>query len=224
MAPWAGETLQDARAYLDSLDIELYILIREEYSSQYPAGTITRTNPAEGGDLRKGQTVIIWVSLGPQIVKAPMPNLLSGTGMLMDTAAKILNNNGFKNLQWVPVDNLAPYGTVLSQSVTANTEIDVNTLIVLEYSTGKAPEPTNPSEPGIPEQKEIEYSFVLPSVAESYTLRIEMDGQVILAETTIQPGQTEWTMVLTGSGIQVYTLYVNSEIYETVTVDFESYE
>jgi beta-lactam-binding protein with PASTA domain len=153
-----------------------------------------------------------------------MPNLLSGTGMLMDTAEKILNNNGFKNLQWVPVDNLAPYGTVLSQSVTANTEIDVNTLIVLEYSTGKAPEPTNPSEPGIPEQKEIEYSFVLPSVAESYTLRIETDGQVILAETTIQPGQTEWTMVLTGSGIQVYTLYVNSEIYETVTVDFESYE
>jgi hypothetical protein len=64
----------------------------------------------------------------------------------------------------------------------------------------------------------------LPSVAESYTLRIETDGQVILAETTIQPGQTEWTMVLTGSGIQVYTLYVNSEIYETVTVDFESYE
>ena len=224
MAPWAGETLQDARAYLDSLDIELYILIREEYSSQYPAGTITRTNPAEGGDLRKGQTVIIWVSLGPQIVKAPMPNLLSGTGMLMDTAEKILNNNGFKNLQWVPVDNLAPYGTVLSQSVTANTEIDVNTLIVLEYSTGKAPEPTNPSEPGMPEQKEIEYSFVLPSVAESYTLHIEMDGQVILAETTIEPGQTEWTMVLTGSGIQAYTLYVNGEIYETVTVDFDSYE
>ena len=224
MAPWAGETLQDARAYLDSLDIELYILIREEYSSQYPAGTITRTNPAEGGDLRKGQTVIIWVSLGPQIVKAPMPNLLSGTGMLMDTAEKILNNNGFKNLQWVPVDNLAPYGTVLSQSVTANTEIDVNTLIVLEYSTGKAPEPTNPSEPGMPEQKEIEYSFDLPSVAESYTLHIEMDGQVILAETTIEPGQTEWTMVLTGSGIQAYTLYVNGEIYETVTVDFDSYE
>ena len=225
MAPWVGEELQDAREFLDNLKIGLYILVREEHSTEYSAGTITRTKPAEGEDLSKGQTVILWVSLGPKVVKATMPNLISGTGMTMERAELILNNNGFYNIEWVPVDSLAAEGTVLSQSVAANVEVDVNTLIVLEYSTGIAPtEPTDPSDPSGPEVTSVEQTFILPSAAESYTLRIEMEGDVVLADTVIQPGQTELTLTLTGSGTVNCTLYINGEIYETVAVSFEADE
>ena len=123
------------------------------------------------------------------------------------------------------MDSLAAEGTVLSQSVAANVEVDVNTLIVLEYSTGKDPNPpTDPSDPSVPGETSIEQTFILPSAAESYPLRIEMEGEVVLADTVIEPGHTELTLTLTGSGTMNCTLYINGEIYETIAVNFEADE
>ena len=232
MVDLVGMESQKARSYLEDLDISLYILQREENSAEPKAGRLTRTKPAEGEPLKKGQTVILWVSIGPEVITAKMPNLLSGDGMSMDMAERILNGSGFYNLQWVPIDNAAPQGRVLSQSVAANVEIDVTTLIVLEYSTGIAPtEPTQPSqqpsgsEPVQPSGPVVmTRSFVLPVREESYTLRIDCGADVILEDTQIQPGQTELAVELTGSGTLYYTLYINGEIYETVAVNFEADE
>ena len=230
MVDLVGMDADKAREYLEGLDIDLYILPREENSAEYKAGQITRTKPADGEPMKKGQTVILWVSTGPKVVTAKMPNLLSGDGMLMDMAERILNGSGFYNLQWVPIDSNAPRGRVLSQSVAANVEIDVTTLIVLEYSTGVAPtEPTEPSDdpttvPTDPQQTTLTHSFILPEREESYTLRIESGAEVILPDTLIQPGQTELPVKLTGSGTLYYTLYINGEIYETVAVNFEADE
>ena len=238
MVDLVGMDAAQAREYLDGLDIGLYILPREEHSSDYAAGLVTRTTPAEGEPLKKGQTVVLWVSLGPKIVKATMPNLLAGNGMRMDTAEKILNNNGFYNLQWVPIDNVAPRGTVLSQSIAANLEVDVTTLIVLEYSTGNDPnqptEPTDPSggatipsestQPSDPMQTTLTKTFQLPVMEEVYTLRVEMGGVIVQPDIQIQPGQTELVLPLTGSGTQYCTVYINGEIYETVAVNFEADE
>ncbi len=222
---------EKAREYLEDLNIGLYILPREESSDIYQSGKITRTKPADGEPLHKGQTVVLWVSTGPKVVKAKMPNLLSGSGMMMDTAEKILNSNGFYNLQWVPVDNAAARGKVLSQSVAANVEVDVTTLIVLEYSTGNAPggetDPTDPSQDATeptPAQKTVTKTFTLPSREESYTLHVEMNGTVVYPETQILPGQTELSVTLTGSGIQSCSIYINGEFYETVDVNFEADE
>ena len=238
MVDLVGMDAAKAREYLDGLNIGLYVLPREEYSSEYAAGKVTRTTPADGEPLKKGQTVVLWVSLGTKVVKAPMPNLLSGNGMLMDTAEKILNKNGFYNLQWVPIDNAAPRGTVLSQSIAANLEVDVTTLIVLEYSTGNDPnqatDPTDPSggttappedtRPSEPVQTTLTKIFQLPTMEESYTLRIEMSGMIVQPDTQIQLGQTEFAVTLTGSGTQYCTVFINGEIYETVAVNFEADE
>ncbi len=231
MVDLVGMDAEKARAYLENLNIGLYILPREESSDIYQSGEITRTTPADGQPLHKGQTVVLWVSIGPKVVKAKMPNLLSGSGMMMDTAEKILNSNGFYNLQWVPVDNAAARGKVLSQSVPANVEVDVTTLIVLEYSTGNAPGgETNPTDPTqnttepMPADKTVTKIFALPQREESYTLHIEMNGAVVYPQTQIQPGQTELSVTLTGSGVQTCTIYINGEFYETVDVNFEADE
>ncbi len=229
MAPLAGMNAAEARKYLEDLDINLYILPREEHSDSYPAGQVTRTRPADGEPLKKGETVILWISIGPKVETARMPNLLAGDGYMMDTAESILNKNKFYNLQWIPVDSTAPKGRVLSQSVPAGEEIDVTTLIVLEYSTGVAPtEPTDPSggasDPSLPPLVTRTHIFALPERAEAYTLRIEHAGENVLPDTVIQPQQRELALELTGSGTMYYTLYINGELYETVTVNFEADE
>ena len=225
MVDLVGMDATTARQYLERLQISLYILPREEHSDSFAPGQITRTRPADGEPLKKGETVILWISLGPKVETARMPNLLSGSGYMMDTAEIILNNNKFYNLEWVPVDSTAPKGRVLSQSVPAGEEIDVTTRIVLEYSTGVAPtEPTDPSDPSLPALIGKSYVFILPEMPEAYTLRIEHAGEQILPDTLIQPEQRELTLELQGSGTMYYTLYVDGEIYETVTVDFEADE
>ena len=225
MVDLVGMDATKARKYLEDLQISLYILPREEYSDTFAVGQVTRTRPADGEPLKKGDTVILWISLGPKVETARMPNLLSGAGYMMDTAETILNNNKFYNLEWIPVDSTAPKGRVLSQSVPAGEEIDVTTRIVLEYSTGVAPtEPTDPSGPSFPMLMSKSYVFILPEMAEAYTLRIEHAGEQIFPDTLIQPQQRELTLELLGNGTMYYTLYVNGELYETVTVNFEADE
>ena len=225
MVDLVGMDATTARKYLEDLDISLYILPREEHSDSIAAGRITRTRPADGEPLRKGETVILWISLGPKTETARMPNLLAGAGYMMDTAETILHNNKFYNLEWIPVDSTEPKGRVLSQSVPAGEEIDVTTRIVLEYSTGVAPtEPTDPSGPDLPPLVNKTHVFALPERAEAYTLRIECAGEQILPDTLIQPQQRELSLELTGSGTMYYTLYINGELYETVTVNFEADE
>ena len=68
------------------------------------------------------------------------------------------------------------------------------------------------------------YVFILPEMPEAYTLRIEHAGEQILPDTLIQPEQRELTLELQGSGIMYYTLYIDGELYETVTVNFEADE
>jgi hypothetical protein len=128
-------------------------------------------------------------------------------------------------LEWIPVDSTAPKGRVLSQSVPAGEEIDVTTRIVLEYSTGVAPtEPTDPSGPSLPPMVSKSHVFALPQMGQAYTLRIEHAGEQIFPDTLIQPDQRELTLELLGNGTMYYTLYVNGELYETVTVNFEADE
>lgn len=234
MVDLVGMEQETARDYLDGLQIGLYILCREENSDIYPAGQIVRTRPAEGEALKKGETVILWVSSGPAVVTAKMPNLLAGSGMMKDTAEQVLNHNGFYNLEWVPVDNVAPYGKVLSQSVVPQKELDVTTRIVIEYSTGIDPNPptettdptvsTDTPAPTQPPRRTIEHTFTLPDMEEVYLLRVELDGVTVQPDTRMQPHQTQLTLTLTGSGVQVCTVYVNGEIYEMITVDFEADE
>lgn len=231
MVDLVGMEQETAQEYLQNLQIGLYILCREENSDIYPAGQIIRTRPEDGEPLKKGETVILWVSSGPAVVTAKMPNLLAGSGMMKDTAQQVLNHNGFYNLEWVPVDNVAPMGKVLSQSVVPQVELDVNTRIVIEYSTGIDPDPpteptdsTDPTAPSGPERRTISYTFTLPDMQEVYLLRVELDGVTVQPDTRMQPHQTQLTLTLTGSGVQVCTVYVNGEIYDMITVDFETDE
>jgi eukaryotic-like serine/threonine-protein kinase len=76
-------------------------------SSQQPAGTIIGQEPAVGAMYRPGQTVIVRVSAGPQLV--PVPNVI---GMSVQQATQALQAAGFQ----VQVNSFTRFGKVFDFS------------------------------------------------------------------------------------------------------------
>ena len=123
-----------AKSFLDSQDMDLQSLVRTEPSDTIDAGRVTRTDPAKDAELEKGQTVTLWVSEGPDVKTAKMPNVL---GRDIDIALSVLKAAGFENVDPQEVENDKAKGIVVSQSEEKNTDVDVNTTIYLEVSAGK---------------------------------------------------------------------------------------
>ena len=123
-----------ARSFLDNQDMDLQILVRPEPSETIEAGRVTRTDPEQDTELTYGQTVYLWISSGPDIETAKMPNVL---GRDIEMALKLLNAAGFMNVETEEVESDKAKGVVLAQSEEKNTDVDVTTTIYLEYSAGK---------------------------------------------------------------------------------------
>jgi serine/threonine-protein kinase len=64
---------------------------RPDDNSQQPADVITGQEPAAGATFRPGQTVVVRVSTGPQLVNVPNP-----IGMNVKDATRLLENAGFQ--------------------------------------------------------------------------------------------------------------------------------
>ena len=196
-------------------------LIRNEASYVYDEGQVIRTDPAAGTELSPGQTIKLWVSTGPEIITKPMPNVV---GLSLERAMELLEQQGFTNIVTVEVDSLLPKGEVVHQSVAKNEEIDVTSELVLKISKGPvettAPEETEPEESQEPVT--IVTAFLLPEREESYVLSIFLNGSEVIESQEIKPGTTSFSIQLTGTGTQVYDLYINGEYYrphEVVFVD-----
>ena len=127
-----GVTLDRAYSFLHGQGLKPLVL--EEPSDQQASGRVIRTEPDAGAELTDGQIVKIYVSTGPEIIEAKMPNVLD---MEMDTALETLDEFGFKNVSTVKVSsNKVAKGSVVTQSETAYSMINVTTHITLEISDG----------------------------------------------------------------------------------------
>ena len=194
-------------------------LIRMEASYVYEEGQVIRTDPAAGTELSPGQTIKLWVSTGPEIILKPMPNVV---GLSLERAKELLEQQGFTNIVVAEVDSLRPEGEVVHQSVPKNEEVDVAAELVLKISKGPV-ETTEPEETDPPETKEevtIVTAFLLPEREEAYVLSIFLDGSEVIESQEIKPGTTSFSIALTGSGTQVYDLYINGEYYRPHEVVF----
>ena len=201
-------------------------LFSDEPSSEYPAGVIIRTDPAEGTELQEGQAIKIYVSSGPDITTATM---LDVVGKDKTHAVELLNAKGFDRIRTITVPNEEPAGRVISQSEAAGEEIDVTTEIFLEISEG--PEETKPVEqspqpqpeetqPPAPVSKKT-ISFALPVSDTAYTVTILRDGVPIVSNATIQPGSEIFNLPeVEGSGTSVFELLVDGVVYSSQTVEF----
>ena len=134
MEDLVGVEEAQAKEFLVDQDLDLQILTKPEASDTVDAGRVTRTDPEWRSELTEGQTVTLWISSGPDIKTAKMPNVL---GRDVQMAITMLKGAGFDNVETEEVESDKAKGVVVSQSEEKDTDVDVTTTIYLEYSAGK---------------------------------------------------------------------------------------
>ena len=211
-----GVTQEEARSFLENQGF--LPLVRNETSSLYDAGVVIRTEPSAGTELTPGQTVKLWVSIGPEVILQKMPDVL---GMDLDIALRVLDQVGFKNIRTREVSDGNTPGAVVYQSVKKDEEIDITTEILLEYTAmPKAAEP--PTEEETQQEPVSKFvTFDLPVREEPYDLTIYREGILVMEPSRIEPGTNSITLELKGIGEQKYDLYIDDVLYASKTVEFE---
>ena len=219
MADFAGSNGEEAKTTLKAQGFE--VITKTEPSYVYDEGLVTRTEPSSGSELTAGQTVYIYVSTGPDIITAKMPNVV---GLDISRAKELLDQQGFTNIKTVEVESLKTKGEVVHQSVQKNELLDVTTEITLQVSKGPeettAPTETEASDNSDQEPVTVSIAFSLPEKDEAYVLSIFLDGKEVVESREIQPGTVSFSVELTGVGTLTYDLYVDGEYYRSQPVEF----
>lgn len=119
----------------------------EQYHNSIPKGNVISYSPGNGSTVQVGSTVNIVVSLGPEpVTTTKVPNL---AGKDAKGAQAALESAGLKYNQIDQYDSSVTEGYVISQSISANTTVDLGTTVNVVISKGKEPTtpPVNPENP-----------------------------------------------------------------------------
>ncbi len=215
MKDLADETRANAEAYLRNLtDMNLNVQAEEEASEEIEAGRVIRTEPKAGATLTAGQTVVLYVSKGSDVVLAKVPQVI---GMDISKAISILKDVNLK-CDYDYVDSDKPKDQVVKQSIDKGEEVPEQTVIKLEISNGPAETqpPTNPSV-----SKKV--TLQLPSdITATYIIAVYYQGEQITDNYEVQVGETEVKVILDGKGVQYFDFYVNGKNVTSFKVDFSN--
>jgi serine/threonine-protein kinase len=86
---FTGQSIDAARQWASQNNVKLHE--ESDANSQDPAGTVVSQQPAAGATFQPGQTIVVQVSAGPQLVNVPDP-----IGMNVQQATRLLENAGFQ--------------------------------------------------------------------------------------------------------------------------------
>lgn len=220
MESMLGVPEQQAKEFLDDLKIDLKILVHTESSSTIAVGSVTKTDPAEGEVLENGQTVHLWVSTGPVVKTAKVPNVV---GYSVDMATKLLTGSGFNNVEVVPVDGAEEEGTVVYQSILANIEVEITTPIVLRVSKGNLTESggvINPSGPPETYVEKIVHLLLPEELDKDHVLSI-WNGAQLLEERDVPAGTVAVELRLMGEGVMSFTAMYDNDLTTAWTFEVE---
>ena len=153
-----GTEYNRAKVQLTNMNMGLVFEKKEEYNDKYEQGMVISTTPAAGEDLKKGNTVLLVVSKGPEKKPIAVPSFLE---MTIENAALKAEGLGLKVEEHQYEFNEKPAGTVIGQSIAATTTVEQGTSIV--FTVSKGPETV------VDPQPEIVSKFVLFSFPPEYT-------------------------------------------------------
>ena len=193
---------KQAEDFLNAMELNLKFLPKKENSSTVEKDCVIRTDPIEGEPLEKGQTVILWISTGPQTVVADLPKVETYS---QSVAVNMLNEAGFINLEITEVESEEPKGTVLTQYPDGGIKMDVTTTIKLTVSRG--PESIGPDIPEPEPDNSVEALIPLPfvnPVTENCTLTI-WKGDELVEERQVFAGTISVELKLYGEGLVTFT-------------------
>ena len=163
-----GNVYQTAKMKLQQYDLNLRVDREEAFSDEFPAGQVMATDPVRGTVLKKGDSIMLTVSKGPEKITVP-----SFVGMTYTKAKEEAEKLGLKvgTPEYRYYDPFASEGDVLEQSISANIQVQGGTEIVFTvYGT-----------PG-QQTRSVRVQFLIPDkFSEEDTVRVEfiMDDKVV---------------------------------------------
>ena len=163
-----GETYQSAKLQLQQYDLKLNVLTEEQFSDEFPSGQVMETTPAVGAVLKKGATITLVVSKGPESVTVP-----DFEGKSYETAKAEAEQLGLKvgSPEYRMFYPFADEGDVIDQSIQPGTAVQGGTEIIFTiYGSRNSQERT------------VRVEFLVPDeLGGEDTLRVEflMDDQVV---------------------------------------------
>ena len=166
-----------------------------QFDSTVAKGSVIKTNPAAGTQVKANTGVTVYVSMGEDEQPIVVPKLL---GMTVSQAQTTLTNLKLK-YEVKEVGSSEPKGTVLSQSVPEGSTVSEASLVVIEVSNG------------IPANRTLTFTANIPSNASEhhhyFTFKILMDGVVKKTEEVNVSATSNYKFTLTGS-VPIHTIFV----------------
>ena len=163
-----GETYQSAKLQLQQYDLKLNVLTEEQFSDEFPSGQVMETTPAVGAVLKKGVTITLVVSKGPESITVP-----DFEGKSYETAKAEAEQLGLKvgSPEYRMFYPFADEGDVIDQSIQPGTAVQGGTEIIFTVYGSRSSQ-----------ERTVRVEFLVPDelVGED-TLRVEflMDDQVV---------------------------------------------
>ena len=132
----AGQSEQDAKSILNAMKLSLSIQVQEQESDSVAKGLAIGTSPAAGSQIKKGGSVILYISKGPSDKPVTVPSFL---GMGESDAKAMARNMGLVVGNSSYEYSSAPSGTVIAQSIAQGTEAKEGDNIYFTISKGEEP-------------------------------------------------------------------------------------
>lgn len=186
-------------------------------NSDAEKNTVIKTEPERNTEVEIDSTVIMYVSLGPEVYDVIMPNLI---GQNKDDAKAALEKQGF-TVQLQSEDSAEEADTVIAQSIPAldaegkSNIVSPNQTVTLTYSTGKAPKQAVNITFAVPDGlkgKAVFNAYVGGNMAG--TMSVDNIGYVSTISIPVEGSDTQKTVV------EVADDKGNTEILGEYNVDF----
>lgn len=198
-----GRTQDEAKTMLAQAGFN-YVEINLVDDSDKAAFTVLKQSENPNAEVDVTTTIVLEVSSG----KMTVPNVVGKTEA---EAKSALSTKGFTNVRTETVDSTETAGTVVNQSLDAESAQDPKTEIVLSVSNGGA----------TPVTKSVTFGL-LEEAIDPYTAMIKESGPngKTVYEGTISDGASKVTVEVTGYGVMYYDIYINGKYTMTQRVEF----
>ena len=215
-------TVPQAKKAMQSM-IEKYALTLDaneeyqEFSDEVDKGYIIRTYPAKDERLKKGDTIQLVVSKGPELKDVPV---ISFVGMNIETVRSQLKTLGLSctdaDIEVVP--NEAEMGTIIWQSLEPTTMAKEGDTIKFKVSSGPPEDESHPGGSGT-----IQDSYKLPQDGrDKVSVKVYVSGEEEPQfNQTVDCSDERVTVILRGSGEQEIKVYFDGELEYSYIVQFD---
>lgn len=176
-----GKSYEDAQSALRARGLSA--TRKEESSDSVEAGYVIRTEPEPGEEVAVGSTVTVIVSSGPANTNKKVPDL---TGMTQSAAKALLESMGLELGDVREQESDSPAGTVIGQTVAADTEVAKGTKVGIVIAKAKADDGDDGGDQGSGSTVSVTQSAVtvtLPSDRDTCTVTVSVGGNELYNHT-----------------------------------------